>query len=142
MNKKRLRKNNSRFVLGRVPARRENIKILEKIIKKRLNPSDFYVEVGRPKFFGVTGYPMYTEDHARYLPVSLEKYRYLCVRSKLPNIKIEFTPFKTVISAQRIYANDIITSVIDSAVQELVVYLGGLQKTTFYIDFHKLKSVT
>ena len=77
MNKKRVNEDNARLVLGRVLIRREHIKVIEKIIKKRLRSSDFYIEVGRPKYFGVIGYPRYTENHARYLSKDLHKYRYL-----------------------------------------------------------------
>jgi hypothetical protein len=141
MNKKRVNEDNARLVLGRVLIRREHIKVIEKIIKKRLRSSDFYIEVGRPKYFGVIGYPRYTENHARYLSKDLHKYRYLRIRTKLPNLKIEFSPLKTVITAQRVYSKGKKLSKVDETVEEIRCYLEIHRSTRYYVDFYRLNTL-
>lgn len=121
MNKKRGRKNQV-IKLGTFKLTRKDIINLEKIILKRLSPSDHYVLIGRQK--STDKDPSRTFSSARYLPKTNRVISYLRIEVRSPNISVEFTPYTTMINAQRIYSKGERLDKIHETVDELNKYLN------------------
>ena len=74
---------------------------LEKIILKRIKPTDFTVIIGKPK--GLYGRGAVIFSSARYIPDETIVYRYAELRAKAPNLSVRITPRSSEIVLQRIY---------------------------------------
>lgn len=94
---------------------------VEKIILKRIKPADHWVTIDKPKGFFGNDIPTY--DWAKQIPEELEPYRWASVNSKMRNVTVEFTPRKTEIIIQRIYAKDEELSALSLIGNEIQRYL-------------------
>jgi len=94
---------------------------LEKIILKRIQPSDHFVEVGKRK--GLFRSSDNTYSGARYIPKLDKTFSYLEIITKSPNISVTFTPRTTSISVPRRYYKDELLKQLDEAAAELKKYL-------------------
>jgi len=94
---------------------------VEKIILKRITPTDHWVTIDKPR--GIFGNEMPNYDWARKVPNVLDT-RWANVRTKARSVSVEFTPRKTTINIQRIYARDEELASLNSIAKEIELYFS------------------
>ena len=110
-----------RFELGTFDVTKRDLVNLEKIILKRIEPVHFLVSIGRST--GITDETDNKYVSARYITKSPNVYNRVIIKTTQPNIKIEFKPFSTIITVQRIFSKDETLANLDEIAQELHRYL-------------------
>lgn len=90
--------------LGTYSLEKRDIRHIEKIILKRLTPSDYSVRVGKPR--GIYSTPPYEYDTAKDLPGRAIAIRHIELRTKAPNMSVRFQPYSTRVAIQRVYSKD------------------------------------
>ena len=93
----------------------------EKIILKRVEPVHVLVTVGKP--MGITEETDHKYVSARYVNASTSIYHHARIKTTQPNIVIEFKPFSTTITVQRIFSKDEALANLDEVARELHKYL-------------------
>ena len=103
----------------------QDLKNLEKIVLKRIKPSDSWVGIGRPKgwFFEFD----YEFDRVALIPKSKHAIRYLELKFKVPNVRITFKPHSTKLSVQRAYYKGEKLKQLDGIGREVEKYFSKLR---------------
>ena len=94
---------------------------LEKIILKRVEPVHCLVTIGKSK--GLTDESDIKYLSARYIKATSEIFHHATIKTTQPNIRIEFKPFSSTVTVQRIFSKDKSLANLDEIAQELHRYL-------------------
>lgn len=121
-------KQNVKIKLKRCKPDRRVLLTTEKIIRKHLVPADFYIEIGKPRYLGIVSLQKKQLSSARFLPKTKKKYRYIKVRSKLPNIEVQFSPLKTEIRVQTVYSTGEKLKKTNEIINDLVGLINSLAR--------------
>lgn len=108
--------------LGKVNVTKKILMDVEKIILKRITPADHWVTIDKPK--GFLGNEIRKYDWARQVPNDFST-RWASIRTKGRSVRVEFTPRKTIVIIQRIYAKGEELNSLNSISDEILIYLNA-----------------
>lgn len=119
---------------GRNPIRKEfgtfdltskDLKNLQKIILKRIKPADSFINVGKPR--GMFSYVDHNYDKVSLIPSRARPIRYLEIKTKVPNVSIEFTPLHTKLLVTLAYSKGDQLNALNEIGREVEEYFTSLK---------------
>lgn len=111
--------------LGVYKLNKRDLVNIEKIILKRINPSDYYVAIG--VFDSMKNKSNLVFSSARYISKKNKTYHRALIKCVSPNIEIKFKSYSTHIIIPRRYYKNKILKEIDNCQEEISLYLKGVQ---------------